>query len=82
MFYMARIVGYATLTIGLVASIAFMHNTFLLESSVATIFIGYAVYGIGIYEPEIKEASNVIQSWNQKRMGRMLPWSRPVSSVS
>lgn len=63
MFYMARIVGYATLTIGLVASIAFMHNQILLEGSFATIFIGFAVYGIGIYEPEIKKLDKLIRDW-------------------
>lgn len=53
MFYMARYVGYATLAIGLVCVIAFMNNEFLLEVSVATTCIGFGVYGIGIYEPEI-----------------------------
>ncbi len=73
MFYMARIVGYATLTIGLVASIAFMHNTFLLESSVATTFIGYAVYGIGIYEPEIKKYGKVYQQLRLLPLSMLLP---------
>lgn len=54
MFDMARIVGYATIAIGLIGSLVFMNFDFLKEVSFATSFIGFGVYGIGIYEPEIE----------------------------